>query len=295
MIKAYSQRLSSPYSGQVQIAETKRARAVTIDGETWEIHFLRTANGANNPSGHDYKGSFVRVTTVMHKDLPDFATQASRGGRQIDERILELTNFLATASLPFTSLDKFEYWLLDPKDDSPLALIYTCSEGEQMALFPSRPEWTALPAAIMPIRATEAEKLRSDPPVNYRLERLVAKRAGRKPHARWFHRHPNEPDEFPPLMIREDWPDDAQHEICQRYLNRQSTRLLMLHGLQVEERKRLELAAKSHAMEVLRFYTLYPEFVDEELMRSILVEARLRAAMGESDGRLERRDGVLYL
>ena len=40
MIKAYSQRLLPPYSGQVQIAESDRARAITTDGESWEIHFL---------------------------------------------------------------------------------------------------------------------------------------------------------------------------------------------------------------------------------------------------------------
>lgn len=295
MITAYSQRLCPPYSGQVQIARSERARAVTIDGETWEIHFLRESTGGTNARGRDYRGSFIRVATVMHKDLRDYSAQAPHDGRGMDERILELTNFLTTASLPFDSADTFEYWLLDPTEDSPLALIFTCTEQEQMALFPTRPEWTALPAAVMPIEATEAEKKCSESPVNYRLERLVAKRAGRKPYARWFQRRPREPDEFPPLMIREDWPDDAQQEICQRYLNRQSTRLLMLHSLQMEERKRLELAAKSHAMEVLRFHSLYPEFADAELMRSILVQAQLRASMGESDGRLERRDGVLYI
>lgn len=95
-------------------------------------------------------------------------------------------------------------------------------------------------------------------------------------------------------MIREDWEDRAHHEICQRYLSRQSTRLLMLHGLEDQERKRLERAAKPYAMEVLRFYPLYPEIVDDKLMRALLVEARLRASKGEQDGRLQRRDGVFY-
>ncbi|MCG6870444.1 MAG: hypothetical protein LJE91_17430 [Gammaproteobacteria bacterium] len=73
-----------------------------------------------------------------------------------------------------------------------------------------------------------------------------------------------------------------------------SQRLLMLHDLD-EDRRRLERAAKPYAMEVLRFYGLYPEIADDELMRTILVEARPRASMGENDNRLERRDGVLYL
>jgi hypothetical protein len=58
---------------------------------------------------------------------------------------------------------------------------------------------------------------------------------------------------------------------------------------------RLERAAKLWALEVLRFHPLYPAIVDVPLMRSILVEARIRVSMGEADGRLDRRDGVLYL
>ncbi|MGD8934466.1 MAG: hypothetical protein PVF35_06785 [Gammaproteobacteria bacterium] len=283
MIKVYSQRLMPPYSGQVQIAESEQARAVTMDMDTWEIQFRR------------HETNFIRVAWVKHSDLGEVEERALRDGEEIDDRILELTRFLETASLPFPAADKFEYWLLDPVDESPLALIFSCTEGSQMANFPSHPEWTALPAAVMPIELTPEEKERSDTPVNYRLEQLVTERAGSKPRARWFQRRPGEPDQFPPLMIREDWEEEAHHEICQRYLRRQSTRLLMLHGLEHHERKRLEKAAKSYAMEVFRFYSLYPEFADDKLMRSILVEARLRASRGEQDNRLQRRDGVFYL
>ena len=283
MIKAYSQRLLPPYSGQVQIAESEQARAVTMDMDTWEIHFRR------------HETNFIRVAWIKHRELGEFEAQASRDGEKIDDRILELTRFLETASLPFPAADKFEYWLLDKVDDTPLALIFSCTEGEQMERFPSHAEWTALPAAVMPIELTSEEKARSDTPVNYRLEQLVAERAGSKPRARWFQRRPGESDQFPPLMIREDWEEEAHHEICQRYLSRQSTRLLMLHGLEHHLRKRLEQAAKSYAMEVFRFHSLYPEFADEKTMRSILVEARLRASLGEQDDRLQRRDGVFYL
>ena len=254
-----------------------------MDMDTWEIHFRR------------HETNFVRVAWVKHRELGEVEVRAAQKGEVIDERILELTRFLETASLPFPAADKFEYWLLDPVDDTPLALIFSCTEGEQMGRFPSRPEWTALPAAVMPIELTSEEKAHSETPVNYRLERLVAERAGSKPRARWFQRRPSEPDQFPPLMIREDWEEEVHREICQRYLSRQSTRLLMLHGLEHEVRKRLEQAAKSHAMEVYRFHSLYPEIADDKIMRTILVEARLRASQGEQDDRLRRRDGVLYL
>jgi len=174
----------------------------------------------------------------------------------IAERILELTDFLARITLPFPVADTFEYWLLDEKEKSPLALIFSAKDSEQMNAYPSRPEWTALPAAVMPIEKTEDEKSSSSAPVNYRLERLVAERAGINPKAKWFTRRLNEEQSFPTLMLREDWQEKEADDLCQRYLTRQSPRLLMLHGLSQELRKQLEINARSHALEVERFYPL---------------------------------------
>lgn len=283
MIKAYSQRLLPPYSGQIQIAESDNARAVSMDRDVWEIHYRRDAS------------SFVRATWFKHASLAEIVATGSLDGEALDDRIRELAHFLSSATLPFPAADGFEYWLLDANDESPLALIFSCAEGEHMARFPAHTEWTALPSAAMRVELTPEEKAREDTPVNHRLERLVAERAGHKPRARWFHRRPSEPDSFPPLMVREDWQDARHAELCQRYLHRQASRLLMLHGLVHEDRLRLEQAARVQALEVLRFHVLYPEVADEALVRSILVEAQMRVAAGELDGRLNRREGVLYL
>lgn len=283
MIRAYSQRLLPPYSGQVQIAESSRARAVSMDRETWEIHYRRDAT------------SFARATWFKQSNLAEIVSTGMLEGEVLDDRITELATFLGSAVLPFPAADSFEYWLLDAADESPLALIFSCIEGEHMARFPAHTEWTALPSAAMRVELTPEEKAREETPVNHRFERLVAERAGNKPRARWFHRRPSEPDSFPPLMVREDWPDARHAELCQRYLHRQASRLLMLHGLAHEDRLRLEQAARAQALEVLRFHTLYPAVADEAIMRSILVEARIRVAAGELDGRLNRREGVLYL
>lgn len=287
-IRAYSQRLLPPYSGQIQIAESERARAITMDCETWEIHFLHAVSGDER--------KFRRAALVYHSDLQRLSQRPAAENSDIDERILELIHFLAGASLPFPAADIYEYWLLDREDDSPLALIFTCTEAGQMASFPSHPEWTALPAAVMPIETTEEEKQRSEPPVNYRLERLVAERAGYNPRARWFTRRAHEPGEFPTLLVREDWPEAYQRDLCQRYLQRQAPRLLMMHWLPHADRRRLELSAKDNVREVERFYPLYPEVADEQLMNAMRVEARLRGVTGEKPPELhKRRDGIHYL
>jgi hypothetical protein len=212
----------------------------------------------------------------------------------VDQRILDLARFLLGARLPFEAADRYEYWLLDPKDDSPLALIFSCVDAADMASFPKLTDWTALPAAVMPIETSEDERSRSYGPVNYRLERCVAERAGSKPRARWFTRRYNDGEEFPPFLVREDWESDEYQDLCQRYLHRQAPRLLMLHGVGLEERRRMELAAKDNALDVARFYPLYPEVADSDVMNKIRIEARLRMAAGETAYAMGRRDGVLY-
>jgi hypothetical protein len=294
MIKTYSQRLTPPYSGLVQIAESERARALTMDGQAWEIHFRHSTNG-NGASGPHLHHGFRRVAHVRHGDLARISEEGQQDGRAIDDRILELTRFLSSVELPFPAADEYEYWLLDARDESPLAMVFSCTEAEHMPAFPARPEWTALPAAVMPIEATEAEKACSSAPVNYRVERLVAARAGSKPRARWFRRQPDETGDFPGMMLREDWDDEEDYALCQRYLMRQSTRLLMLQGLGCQDRERLEQASRPHVMEVARFYSMYPQVIDNALMSTIRVEARMRGLTIDNDPLHNRRDGVLYL
>ncbi len=276
MIKAYSQRLSPPFTGQAQIVESDRARAITLDGQNWEIHFIRGAIG-DQGSGYVRHGhSYFRVANVKHSWVCKVAEQGAHDGEAVDERILELAKFLVKATLPFPMADQHEYWLLDSVDESPLAFIFSCVEAEQIDTFPDHPEWTALSAAAMPIERNDEETASNLPPVNYQLERLVAIRAGKKPKAKWFRRDKSNEKSFPPLLVKEEWPDEISHSLCQRYIARQSPRLLMLHGLAHENRLRLEQAARANVMEVERFHAVYPEIADTELMSTMRVEARLR-------------------
>lgn len=282
MIQAYSQRLLPPYSGQVQIAESDRARALTLDGKNWEIQFLRAINDEQRREqkryGHVIRHSYIRVANIKNSEIKRLSIPSFLDSVEIDERIVELSDFLVDISLPFPAADRFEYWLLDDKKESPLALIFSCREAEQMASFPNRPEWTALPASRMKIQATPEEEARAEAPVNYRLERLVSERAGRYPRAAWFKRRSSETVTFPCCLVSEEWEDQTHHQLCQRYIQRQAPRLLMLHRLAHADRLRLEVAARRQALEVERFYPLYPDVVDHKLMAAIRVEARLRRA-----------------
>lgn len=294
MIRAHSQRLLQPYSAQVQIVETDHARALSTDGDLWEFQFIYANLRAGRDAGAQLRGRFVRAAHIRRGDLARIIDNPVTEDGEVDQRILELARFLIGARLPFEAADRYEYWLLDPQDNSPLALIFSCVDSSEMASFPKLTDWTALPAAVMPIVTGDLERSRAYGPVNYRLERCVAERAGAKPRARWFTRRYNEDEEFPPFLIREDWATDEQRDLCRRYLQRQAPRLLMLHGVSLEDRRRMELAAKANALDVARFYPLYPEVADTEVMDKIRVEARLRLAAGERPYAMGRRDGVLY-
>lgn len=293
-IRAHSQRLLQPFSAQVQIAEADNARALSMDGDLWEFQFIYASGRGGVGAGGRQRGRFVRAAHIRYGDLEEVVGNPSTAEGEVDSRILALAEFILAAELPFEAADRHEYWLLDPKDDTPLALIFSCVDASEMASFPKLTDWTALPAAVMPIDSSEEERSRSYGPVNYRLERSVAERAGSSPRARWFTRRYREDEEFPPFLVREDWNDAEQHDLCQRYLQRQAPRLLMLHGVGLEDRRRMELAAKAHALDVERFYSLYPEVVDKGVLDKIRIEAKLRIAAGEMPYAMGRRDGVLY-
>lgn len=280
MIRAYSQRLLPPYSGVVQIAETARARAVSFDGAHWDLQYF-SGNEQNTGDtfrvqGYGLDKGFFNVAKVEGQQLHAFNFPACVDHGRVSASIQQLYEFLLTASVPFPLGDRFEYWLLDADDQSPLALIYSCCDATVKNSYPSRAEWTALPHSKMQIDNTEQEQARGEPPVNHRLQRLIATRAGSNPRAAWFERGEDTTDDFPGLLIREDWQEETDHDLCQRYLVRKAPRLLMLQGLTTTERDRMETAARQNVFEVDQYFALYPEIVDEQRMAAIRVEARLR-------------------
>jgi hypothetical protein len=284
MVQAYSKRLLSPFTGQVQIVETDQARALTLDGNNWELQYRlslgrgQVADQQQSVKKHNYvRVAVIRPSGIKRMPLPHYLAIHA-----VEEQIRELAAYLEEVSVPLPPADMHEYWLLDEADKQPLALIYSCLHAEEMPSFPHRPEWTATPAAIMEVPRIPEEQRYYVPPVNYRLEHLVNERAGRHPTARWIRRREGLAETFPSCLVREDWENEEDRRLCQRYIERQAPRLLMLHGLEHEDRLRLEGYARQNALEVERFFPLYPAVADDELMSAICVEARLRLAAERS-------------
>lgn len=275
MIRAYSQRLLPPYSGCVQIADSERGRAQSFDGVSWEIHYMNRTT--TRKQGYALDRGYYRVAHFRNNHLKPYILPSCLNSAEVAASIDELAEFLAEAPVPFPAADIFEYWLLDGADGSPLALIFSCCEESQMSTYPARASWTALPHSKMQIENTADEKARNEAPVNHRFQNLVADRAGARPRAAWFRRDQNGSGGiFPGFLVKEDWRNEADHELCQRYLQRKAPRLLMLQGLSRSDRERMEIAARRYAIEVDQYYPLYPEVNDQQRMTAIRVEARLR-------------------
>ncbi|WP_295539305.1 hypothetical protein [uncultured Thiohalocapsa sp.] len=292
-IRAYSQRLLPPFSGVVQIVQSERARAQSFDGVSWEVHYVprrgqtpgqtsgQTSGQAQMPLGYALDRGYYRVAHFQGDQLTPYVLPAVLDAAQVSACIDELATFLRSATVPFPAADVFEYWLLDGRDDAPLALLFSCCEASQMSTYPTKSGWTALPHSKLRIDSTPEEQARQEPPVNHRFQDMVTQRAGAAPRCAWFERAPGDGGDFPPLLVREDWRSDREHDLCQRYLLRTAPILLLLQGLRREDRERLEVAAKRHAVEVDRHYPLYPQINDEKRMAAIRVEARLRRGSPE--------------
>lgn len=279
MISLYSKRMLYPYIGIVQIAEAGRARAMSPDGMRWAIQYAVTEDAPRHKREGvlDQNRHFAIVATVEDGQLNRRGLRPYLDTAEVRAAIDLLYETVTTASLPFPAADRFEYWLLDHSDQSPLALLHSCVRREEMVSVP-RASWVAMPAAQLEVHDPDADPNTYVPPVNYRLQQMIEERAGPKPRAVWFDRTASDDARFPPCLIREDWEREQQQKLCNRYIDRLAPRLLMIHGLPRAVRSRLEHAAREHALEVEQFFLLYPEVVDETVMNAARVEAKLRRA-----------------
>jgi len=285
MTQAYSKRLLFPFLGQVQIVESEQLRALTLDGENWEVQFKvtfdDTASTSPGQQENIRKHSYIRVAVIRPSRIERNPVPPHLDIQLINTQIEMMAAILEDISVPLPPADLYEYWLLDEVDEQPLALIFSCVTADEMSSFPQGVEWKATPAAIMKVDTLPEEEKIYTPPVNSRFEQLVNERAGKHPRARWIKRRESLDETFPPLLVREDWDSEEGRQLCQRYIERQAPRLLMLHGLEHDDRLRLEDCARKNAIEVDSFFRLYPEVADEKVMSAIRVEARLRLSSGE--------------
>lgn len=288
MIRSYCRRVLSPFIGVVQVAEMPEARALSLDGRNWEIQCAGVSEAqfrTQNP-GADPRLRFFLAATIENGVVTTSGRHPLVTSEPVRAAIARLHAALSAARLPFDAVEEDEYWLLDAAEGGALALLQSSAVPEERDRVPQEPSWVAMPAAQLAVPAAEVSDGFYVPPVNYRLERAVEERAGSRPRAHWLERDGTggSSRSLPPCLLREDWPSEEQRDLCGRYIKRLAPRLLMLHGLPRDTRRRLEIAACDYVFDVDRFHAVYPEVVDEGLLKAARVEAMLRRRSSRDGG-----------
>lgn len=91
-------------------------------------------------------------------------------------------------------------------------------------------------------------------------------------------------DEFPELLIRDEWPNDEDQKLINDYIEWQAPFLLTLPTLNVMTRKRLEQLAFKQSYKVEGQYKLYPEVIDKARLKAVLIEAQMRRSNPDAGG-----------
>jgi hypothetical protein len=297
---AYAKRLSNPYSGVIQVVEYDKARALSLDGKYWEIQFLHEAPASfwGRKGDSSILRRYARVARFSVEDgFKAFPLHPALDHAQVDASCSPVIDLIPELKIPMEIKDDYEYWLLDETDKMPLGLLFSCHSIDEFDEAPLVSHWSALPPSQIDLPNNEDEIKSGLPPLGYRLEQLVKKRAGQNPKAQWFKRKANgdavliadktETEQqlsdkyFPEYLLRGDWQSEQAQSLCQRYLARISPRLLMLRHLSHEARDKAEVLANAYAMDVEKYFHLYPAIADQERMVAIRVEARLRRSLGD--------------
>ena len=94
MIRAYSKRLLSPYMGLVQIVETTRARALSLEGTDWAIQFrIDTGHaGQRDRAGPPPKKHYVRVASISASEIQQFKLPHHLDDTVVEQQVLVLAD-----------------------------------------------------------------------------------------------------------------------------------------------------------------------------------------------------------
>lgn len=295
----YAVRRVNPFLGVVEVAEISGARALSIDGCHWQIQVKTTRPG--HTWGRDGPApaaqQFFRfadwstkhgLTRVPINPILDVGRMLTAGERMVRA----LTGVIDRLPFPFN--DRFEHWLLDDAGE-PLALLATTVVAEHMP--ESRAlDWLATARPSDDVRANGREA--SEKPAGDRctdrrladaLEQLIRGAAGATHRRSWYQRQPDgtgrpvddtgvvlPASAFPSLPWRERWCDPDHARLLHDYHHRLAPQLLTLAGLADAMRRDLEQAARLQALRMTDLHRLYPRILQQDVLDTAQVEARLR-------------------
>jgi hypothetical protein len=305
----YSKRLLNPFSGVVQILETDNARAISNDGINWQIQIQRQVfkspwHELEFPAKYDR--NFVYGIWSKSGELTRAPIHPTLYQEHVEQSAHDLMATLANYQnrIPFPQKDNYECWLLDRTKLRPVVLVNS-SVDDNLPDFSRSMHWSPCEKNDTSFTTeaflTRQEKATIKIHAKDILNEFIRKLTGASGIAIWVKRDENGhghfiadnqksrapkqelfyPEEFPTLGIQQHWENDDEQLLISDYVQWLSPILLTLSGLEKSTRAQLEILAQQRPLLVDRYYYLYPEVIDETLLKKILVEARLRRSSGQ--------------
>lgn len=296
--KAFSIRRLNPFNGTLQVYSIPNARALSSNGQRWEIQVL-----SDRP-----QGLWANIPFTGRQYFTFGLWTQSEGLRQVPLNplfntagMLEAAEILLDAlipnldKLPFPLADRFELWLLDETDGNPVALLNSArSEAEMthkqvkrwLAAEPGNFDFvsTHLEAKGLPVNDGHNPRVHASA-----LEALVRGRGGQNHRRSWYLRddrgngkalggqEADLPSEaFPELPVRLDWPTEDELQLIVDYITWKAPQLLLLPGLSSPTREMLEELAVKNPLQIDRLWRVVPEIHNKILLNKARVEARIR-------------------
>ncbi|MCO6412767.1 MAG: hypothetical protein J5I92_08490 [Thiogranum sp.] len=280
----YGVRRLGPYLGVIQVIDVGDACAYSTNGHTWRVR-QQTSSGTFRWGVTQVTDEGLDKTRIVNAD-----------------NLVEALRY--HPPVPFPIRDRYELWLLNNRTRAPLALLRTRYLAREMEPV-GDPHWRPfLLTDTRFVSPTLERKERQTPvrgwktPHRDQLETQVNLASRPYPAAQWFERQadgsgighdglrvadaergrtlPNE--QFPELLISEDWDDQTQRGLVDDYHDWYAASLLAHQNLSTGTRQRLEQAACKRPQALLSSYPLIPEVLDSDAIEVALVSAKLMNA-----------------
>ncbi len=279
----YSLRQWSPYQGTVQIVEIRGFRAVSRDGQRWQVQ--------------------VRNEGIRFFTYGTWSADGSGNLIATDRTQAIVSALEGHPPLPFPAIDNLELWLLDQEQLLPLALLRSMPDTRR-PFVSEDPRWQSAlsinssfvsPSILRRAEDSAAQHI----PHQELLERFVSAAAGAFPSAQWFRRDAKgngqglgirnvadaianrslESEAFPPLLVREHWDDEMFEQLVDDYHSWQAPELLTHASLSSSVRDLLEHKASGSAERIYNLRNVLPKIINRELIDRVFVEAVIRKSV----------------
>lgn len=278
-VHSYAVRRVNPFRGVMQVVKAEEGRALSCNGIVWEI-LVRASLG----SPGDNTKTYYRFGMWSMKD----GLMKRSNSPVPDEDYFELVSKCEALieyvrehlhQLPFELEDDLELWLFDKDDQRPLALLSSLTVDASVPS-PAPKFWSA----CLGVNGSASQRRF---PQAYELETQVSQRAGFNIKKAWVKRLPGgegvientgraiSADQFPVLLLEENWADDAQQQRAYEYLQWISPSLLTLQHLDIDTRVRLENSLTVQAISIEHHWHLYPEIIDQKLLKAARVQNQI--------------------